>query len=99
MTIYISGKISGTTDYKERFAAVEKHLKVDGHKVINPVKRNARLPQGTTWGTYMRSCIRLLTRADAIYLLRGWRKSPGARLEQQIAVALDMIVLLQERGD
>jgi hypothetical protein len=99
MVIYISGKITGTDDYMERFAEVEKRLKLDGHRVINPAKRNAHFPKGTSWETYMRSSIRMLTRADAIYLLRDWRRSPGARLEHSIAVALDMVVLSQAKGE
>ena len=99
MIIYISGKITGTDDYTERFAAAEKKLKVDGHRVINPVKKNAHYPKGTSWETYMRNCLRLLTRADAIYLLKDWRKSPGARLEHSVAVALGMVVLSQAKGE
>lgn len=100
MKIYISGKITGTTDYMERFAAVEKRLKIDGHDVVNPAKRNAKLPKGTTWEAYMRRCIKWLMDCDAIYLMRGWRKSPGARLEQQIAAALGMTIITQgQRGD
>ena len=99
MTIYISGKITGTDDYKERFAAVEKKLKVDGHRVINPVKVCRHIQPGSSWVTYMRTCIRALTRADAIYLLRDWRRSPGAKLEYEIAIALDMIIFSQAKGD
>lgn len=99
MVIYISGKITGTDDYMERFAAVEKRLKVDGHRVINPVKICSHIQPGSTWEKYMRTCIRALTRADAIYLLRDWRKSPGAKLEYQIALALGMNVLSQAKGE
>lgn len=98
MKIYISGKITGTSDYMERFAAVEKRLKIDGHDVVNPAKKNAG-HKGMTWHWYMRRCIKWLMDCDAIYLMRGWRKSPGARLEQQIAAALDMIVFSQEKGE
>ena len=99
MIIYISGKITGTDDYTERFAAAEKKLKVDGHRVINPVKICSHIQPGSPWEKYMRTCIRALTRADAIYLLRDWRRSPGARLEHSVAVALDMAVLSQAKGE
>ena len=98
MKIYISGKITGTSDYIERFAAAEKRLKIDGHKVVNPAKKNIGR-EGMTWGWYMRRCIKWLVDCEAIYLLRGWRKSPGARLEQQIAVALGMVIFSQEKGE
>ena len=98
MTIYISGKITGTEDFRERFAHAESKLKQQGWRVINPAKKNAHFPAGTSWETYMRASIRLLSRADAIYLLRGWRDSRGARLEQQIAVALGMTIITQANG-
>lgn len=98
MKIYISGNITGTSDYMERFAAVEKRLKIDGYDVVNPAKKNAG-HKGMTWGWYMRRCIRWLMDCEAIYLMRGWRKSPGARLEQQIAVALDMVIFSQGKGE
>lgn len=97
MIIYISGKITGTADYMERFAQAEKRLKVLGHKTINPAKKN-KGNDGKEWAWYMRRCIKWLCGADAIYMLRGWRKSPGARLEHQIAVALGMSVFMEEQG-
>ena len=93
MTVYISGKITGTTDYMERFEAAEKKLVGKGYDAINPAKRNAEFPPGTAWETYMRSCITMLMGADAIYMMRGWRRSAGAVLEHQIATSLGMVII------
>ena len=54
-TIYISGKITGTTDFVERFARAESHLKLQGWRVINPVKKCRHMnPNATEWHHYMR---------------------------------------------
>lgn len=67
-TIYISGKITGTTDFVERFARAESRLKLQGWRVINPVKKCRHInPNTTEWHHYMRRDIRLLTRCDALY--------------------------------
>lgn len=98
-TIYISGKITGTTDFVERFARAESRLKLQGWRVINPVKKCRHMnPKTTLWSEYMRVCIRLLTRCDAIYLLRGWRQSKGAIIEQRLAVDLDMDIITEAGG-
>ena len=97
-TIYISGKITGTDDFRERFAAAESKLKLQGYHVINPVKKCAHFAPGTPWVTYMRACLRLLSRADVIYLLRGWRGSRGAVMEQRIAVDLGMDIITETTG-
>lgn len=99
-TIYVSGKITGTDDYMKRFADAESRLKLQGWRVMNPAKKNAHFdPKNTSWEDYMRASIRLLSRADAIYLLRGWRQSKGAILEHSIAVALGMTIISQEKGE
>lgn len=97
-TIYISGKITGTKDFRERFAAAESKLKLQGWHVINPVKKCSNFAPGTPWETYMRACLRLLSRADAVYLLRGWRNSCGAVIEQRIAVDLGMMIITEAGG-
>lgn len=98
-TIYISGKVTGTSDYKERFAAAEQRLRLQGWRVINPVRKTAHMnPKTTLWSEYMRVCIRLLTRCDAIYLLRGWRQSKGAIIEQRLAVDLDLDIITEGAG-
>ena len=45
MKIYISGAITGTDDYMERFSKAEKELAEQGYSVVNPAKVNAQLPE------------------------------------------------------
>ena len=86
MKIYISGKITGTTDYMERFERAEHDLTLRGFEVVNPAKENAHFPEGTPWKTYMAESLRLLLYCDAIYMLDGWRDSRGATLELNTAL-------------
>ena len=81
MKIYLSGAITGTDDYMERFADMEELLVEQGHTVINPAKVNANLPTDTTWEEYMRMSILMLGMCDTIYMLKGWEKSRGANRE------------------
>lgn len=83
--IYISGAITGTDDYMERFKAVEDMLKADGHMVYNPAHANSFMPEGTTYEEYMKVSFLLLDMADTIYMLKGWENSPGACREHAIA--------------
>ena len=58
--VYISGKVTGTTDYKERFnAAAELLSRQDGVEVINPVAFSENLPVGSPWLDYMKICLPL----------------------------------------
>lgn len=81
MRIYISGKITGTTDYMERFAEVEERLTKQGHEVINPAKVCATLPITLGYEDYMKVCITLLDLCDTIYMMHGWEHSEGAARE------------------
>ena len=83
--IYISGPISGTNDYMERFASMETRLQELGYVVVNPAKECASLPEGTDWKGYMAECLRLLLFCDGICMLKGWSRSRGAKLELEVA--------------
>lgn len=86
MRIYISGPITGTDDYMERFARAEEKLTAAGHQVYNPAHANSYMPGGTTYEEYMKVSFTLLKMADAIYMLDGWEQSRGANREYGYAL-------------
>lgn len=95
MKIYISGAITGTDDYMERFAKAEKELAKQGWSVVNPAKVNAQLPENTTYEEYMNMCFCMLDMCDSIYMLKGWGKTCGANRELGYALAKDMIIVYE----
>lgn len=86
MKIYISGAVTGTDDYIERFANAEEQLKAQGFEVINPAKINAMLPRSTAYGQYMAISRTLHGFCESIYMLNGWENSRGAKQEFAWAV-------------
>lgn len=95
MKIYISGVITGTDDYMERFAKEEKELTEQGYSVVNPAKVNAQLPEDTTYEEYMKMCFCMIDMCDSIYMLNNWDKSCGANRELGYAMAKDMIIMYE----
>lgn len=79
--IYISGAISGTSDYMERFEKAEAFLKGKGYKVINPAKVMCPLDGVLGYEDMMDIDMMLIDRADIIFMLKGWRESKGANRE------------------
>lgn len=44
MKVYISGPITRTSDYMERFNEAQKYLESKGYSVVNPALVNSNLP-------------------------------------------------------
>ena len=86
MRVYISGKITGTTDFMERFDAAEDELNRQGHSVVNPARINAQMPKDTKYEDYMEVSFALLSTCDAIYMMKDWETSQGAIRELCCAV-------------
>lgn len=95
MKLYISGAITGTTDYMDRFYNAQRLLEEQGHTVINPAKLNSGMPEDTTYEQYMKVCMVLLDMAEGIYMLKGWEKSCGANRELGYALAKGMVVIYE----
>ena len=92
--IYISGKITGTTDYIQRFERAEKAI--SNYIVINPARVNAQLPKETTWEEYMQMSMTMLKMCNAIYMLNGWEYSKGAILEYNYAVENNYKIIFEK---
>lgn len=92
MKVYISSAITDNPTYKEEFKAAEEKLIAAGHVVMNPVI----LPPGVTWAEYMHVCIPMLEVCDAIYLLKKWKGSQGAKEEKKKAERLSKLVMYEE---
>lgn len=95
--IYISGKITGTEDYMQRFAEAEETLKnaFPGVSIINPAKVNSALPTDTTYEQYMQMSFVMLDMCDTICMMHGWEQSNGAIIEKTRANELGLTVMYQ----
>ena len=99
--IYVSGKITVTSDYVARFSTVEDKLIAEGYEVLNPVREGKRLErcletEKPTWVQYMKYAIATMMKADYIYMMSGWKQSKGARLEHFLARALNYNIIYEE---
>lgn len=93
--IYISGPMTGIPEFNHpAFNAAAAALRATGLEVVNPAELDTQ-DAGTPleWADYLRRDIRALVDCTAIYLLPGWEKSKGARLEKRIAEELGMRVV------
>lgn len=94
--IFISGPISGTDDYMERFAEAEEHLKAEGYLPINPTVFSQHLLNAEFgWEEFMDVTMALLKQCDSIYMLDGWKNSVGACCEIRFAAEHQYTVLEQ----
>ena len=76
MVIFISGKITGDFNYKEKFAKAEEYLKSKGHVVINPTITPLGLNK---YEDYIHICYAYIDVAEAMYMLKGWEDSNGSK--------------------
>ena len=92
--IYISGKITGESNYKSIFEKAEKELTSKGYDVINPCK--VAEYEFFTYEEFMKMDFLLIEMVDAIYMLKNWKTSKGAKAELRYAEALGKKVYFEE---
>ena len=92
MKVYIAGPMTGLPQFnRPAFHQAALNLSFEHHVPLNP----AILPDGLTEADYMAVGITMLQRADAIFLLKGWQFSAGARAEHALALKLGLEVIEQ----
>lgn len=92
--VYISGPMSGVKDLnRQAFMEVEKRLREQGEIPINP----HRFPEQKSYQDYLALDLEIIAMAaDAIALLSGWEQSPGSKRELQLALELDLDIIIFE---
>lgn len=85
---YVAGPITGIKDYKKNFANAEAKLKAMGYSVFNP----ATFPEGMGYKSYIKICKSVIEEVDAVYFLKGWENSAGARIERAHAESLGKVI-------
>ena len=97
--VFISGKITGTNDYLDRFCVAQLRLLHMGYAVINPATVGVYLPKNSPYGLYMDVSLAMLRHADAIYMLSGWKDSGGAKIEYAQAMKQGIEILFEDPDD
>ena len=108
--VYISGPISEVADDEAEvaFFSAEKNLKKLGFDTLNPMhiaspsvlyskpKKRRRVEKEGEWSYYMREALLMLMGADAIFMLRGWESSKGAKIEHDLGKTLGFEMLYED---
>ena len=90
--IYIAGPMTGIEDYNfPAFNRAARMLRESGWVVENPADHG--VVEGASWSDYLAYDLTRLGACGAVYLLRGWQNSKGARLEYLIAKELGMVII------
>jgi hypothetical protein len=90
--IYIAGKITGLpiNEAIENFQKAENELHAINAKVINPLKLG--IPATWSWEDQLKKCTEVIeNRATAIFLLKDWSSSNGAKHEFKKVCKLNQI--------
>lgn len=102
---YISGPITGIEDWQSKFEQAEKWVvKNIDTQIKTPRLIGKRLEEELEkteeqihWEEYMRCCLRELTYCDTIYAMKGWEDSKGAVIEVQLAYALGLRIIFEQK--
>lgn len=90
--IYLSGPITGITDYHQRFEKAKVELVAAGYKnIANPAELDGVINEGK-YEEYMSLCMSLLDMCDVVVMLPGWKESLGANREYGYALAKNKLI-------
>ena len=98
MKVYIAGKITGEDrdSVEGKFSRASSMLKSDGHLPFNP----SVLPDypEVDHEDYMHICFAMIDVCHAIYMLKDWQTSAGARAELQYAAEWKKKIMYEDES-
>ena len=87
--VYVSGPVTKNKNATTQFNEADKFIRKIGHIPLNPIRIDPPHPlKKDKWLYYMRKSVELLVKSDALFLLDGWEKSKGARIEFDLCIKL-----------
>ncbi len=100
LRIYIAGPMRGyENDNFPEFYKAEKELNYKRvFKVINPARLDDEINKFNGYVDYkeaMKRDIDEIFKVDALYMLSGWERSEGARVEHALGVYLGLLIMYQ----
>tara|TARA_R100000008_G_scaffold25699_2_gene13860 strand:- start:1693 stop:2037 length:345 start_codon:yes stop_codon:yes gene_type:complete len=104
LKVYIAGPMRGIKDFnRKEFNRAEKFLKRIGiYDPINPARldkesgmSDAELISKKGLRKAMKRDIDALFKCNVVFMLTGWEKSEGAKIEHRLATMLGMTILYQ----
>ena len=98
--IYVAGKYRAPTRSEiglniQRAEKVARRLWGEGYAVVCPHMNSAHFDGTVADHHFLEGGIEILTRCDAIYMMRGWQDSFGAMAEHAVAMELDMEIIYE----
>ncbi len=93
--IYISGPITGLPpkEVEQTFGRVAAKLNKLGWEAVSPL--NNGLPAEASYNEHMLRDLEMLAECRAIFMLKGWENSKGARIEFAEAVARKKTIMFE----
>lgn len=76
---------------KAAFDAAADHLRAEGNEPVSTFDNG--LPDGSSWDQHMLANIALMMTCDKIFMMDGWERSRGSRVEYKFAVERRMPVI------
>lgn len=98
MTIYLAGKMTGESDYnKPVFDQAKDTLSSLGETVFSPADMIPPCdPESVSKSEYLHICFAIIDICDAVFFLKGWEESEGARKEMAYALQYNKDIIMQE---
>ena len=93
MRLYISGPITGVSNYKRIFQGAKDALLAKGYDVVNPAELTEVIGDSFSYDEIMSIDLDLLNRCDVLVQLSGWEESRGANIEYGYALGSDKTIL------